>query len=121
MAHFAELDSNNIVLRVIVVSNDDIKDSDGNESEALGIAFCKNLIGSDTNWVQTSYNSNMRGVYAGVGYTYDSEFNIFISPQPHENWTYNRSTKKWEAPVAYPNDGKLYTWDRDNQRWNEVS
>ena len=71
MAHFAQLDENNIVTQVIVVSNEDIKDSDGNESELTGIAFCKSLIGSNTIWKQTSYNANIRKNYAGIGFTYD--------------------------------------------------
>jgi hypothetical protein len=79
MAHFAEINSDNVVLRVIVVSNDDIKDSDGVEQESIGRAFCNNLLGGT--WVQTSYNNNFRGVYACIGYTYDSENNVFVSPE----------------------------------------
>ena len=67
MAHFAQLDENNIVTQVIVVGNDDCLDSDNNESEAVGIAFCKELLGADTNWVQTSYNKSIRFRYAGIG------------------------------------------------------
>jgi len=79
MAHFAEINSDNVVLRVIVISNDDIKDSDGVEQESIGRAFCNNLLGGT--WVQTSYNNNFRGVYACIGYTYDSENNVFVSPE----------------------------------------
>ena len=79
MAHFAEINSDNVVLRVIVVSNDDIKDSDGVEQESIGQAFCNNLLGGT--WVQTSYNNNFRGTYAGIGYTYDSENDVFVSPE----------------------------------------
>jgi len=78
MAHFAELDSNNVVLRVIVVNNQELSDSNNNESESKGIDFCKSLFGG--NWVQTSYNANFRGVFAGIGYTYDSKQDIFIAP-----------------------------------------
>ena len=82
MAHFAELDSNNTVLRVLVVSNDDITDENGQEQEALGITFLQNLFGADTQWVQTSYNNNFRGTYAGIGFTYDEENDVFLPPQP---------------------------------------
>lgn len=84
MAHFAELDSNNTVLRVLVVSNDDITDENGQEQEALGIALLRSLFGADTQWVQTSYNSNFRGTYAGIGFTYDEEDDVFAPPQPEE-------------------------------------
>ena len=72
MAHFARLDENNIVAQVIVVSNNDTSDSNGTETESIGVAFCQKLLGADTNWKQTSYKGNMRGNYAGIGYTYMS-------------------------------------------------
>jgi hypothetical protein len=78
MAHFAELDNSNKVLRVIVIDNDVTHDKDGLEQEALGIAFCKSLFGTDTKWVQTSYNNNSRGHFAGVDDTYDSTTDKFI-------------------------------------------
>ena len=77
MAHFAKLDLNNIVIQVIVISNNMLEDSEGNEIEQIGISFCKTLYGSETIWVQTSYNSNMRKQYAGIGYTYDKTNNVF--------------------------------------------
>lgn len=80
MAHFAELDENNVVTRVIVVSNDDCIDENGNESEAVGIAFCESL--SLGRWVQTSYNANFRKNYAGVGSTFDEARDAFIAPKP---------------------------------------
>ena len=91
MAHFAQLDDNNVVTQVIVVSNDDTSDSNGVETESIGVAFCQKLLGADTNWKQTSYNGNMRGNYAGIGYTYMSNVatlgvastDIFISQQPY--------------------------------------
>ena len=70
MAHFAQLDENNVVTQVIVVGNDDTSDSNGTETESIGVAFCQKLLGADTNWKQTSYNGNSRGNYAGIGYTY---------------------------------------------------
>jgi hypothetical protein len=118
MAHFAELGENNTVLRVIVVSNDDCLDAGGNESEAVGAEFCRNLLGGT--WKQTSYNGNIRDRYAGVGYTYNSELDAFIAPQPYPSWSLNEETTDWEAPVARPEGEGMYTWDEDGQVWNEI-
>lgn len=115
MAHFAELDENNVVLRVIVVSNDDCKDAEGNESEEVGIEFCYNLLGGT--WKQTSYNGNMRFRYAGIGYTYDPIRDAFIAPQPFSSWVLNEETTEWEAPIPRPTEG-LYIWNEDDQRWD---
>jgi hypothetical protein len=82
MAHFAEIDGSNKVLRVIVVSNNDILDENGNESEQLGKDMCSRLLGG--NWIQTSYNNNFRGTYAGIGHTYDAENDIFVAPEIKE-------------------------------------
>lgn len=82
MAHFAELDADNIVLRVVVIANEDCTYADGNESEEVGIAFCKTLWGDDTRWVQTSYNGNTRGGYAGVGFKYDPKKDKFVDVRP---------------------------------------
>lgn len=78
MAHFAEIDSDNVVLRVLVVNNEDMKDEDGNEVESIGAAYLERLFGGT--WVQTSYNSNMRGKYAAIGDTYDSVKDEFVAP-----------------------------------------
>lgn len=78
MAHFAQLNENNKVIQVVVISNDETHDTDGLENEALGIAFCQKLFGADTKWVQTSYNGSMRGVFAGIGMTYDAKKDEFI-------------------------------------------
>ena len=112
MAHFAELDGNNVVLRVIVVGNEDIQDDDGVEQESIGVAFCQNLFGSDTNWKQTSYNANMRKNYAAMGFTYDASRDAFIPPQPFASWTLDETICDWVAPVAHPNDGDYY-WNED--------
>jgi hypothetical protein len=79
MAHFAKLDANNVVEQVIVVNNAELMEG-GEESEAKGIAFCKSLFGADTRWVQTSYNASFRGLYAGIGYTYDAANDVFVAP-----------------------------------------
>ena len=99
MAHFAELDANNTVLRVIVVSNDMIIDEQGQESEAVGIAFCQSLFGTDTRWVQTSYNNNFRKNYAGIDFTYDLNRDAFIAPKPEgEGWILDEETCQWRNP-----------------------
>jgi hypothetical protein len=121
MAHFAQLDENNIVTQVIVVSNDDIKDSEGNESELTGIAFCKSLLGPNTIWKQTSYNNSIRKNYAGIGFTYDATRDAFIAPKPFNSWILNESTCIWEAPVAYPNDEKIYSWDEETTSWVPIN
>ncbi len=78
MAHFAEIDDTNTVLRVIVVDNKDTQDQDGNENEAIGAKFCHDLLGG--RWIHTSYNGNMRGFFAGIGCLYDPIQDIFIAP-----------------------------------------
>lgn len=125
MAHFAELDENNVVIRVIVVSNDEIKDPlTGEEVEMLGIAFCKKTYGG--NWIQTSYNGNIRKQYAGIGYTYNEELDAFIKPKPFDSWILNPDTAEWESPIGnHPEitneqilSGLLYEWDEKLLQWN---
>ncbi len=96
MAHFAELDNNNIVTRVIVVSNDDILDDNGNESEEIGKQFCLQF--GEGPWVQTSYNATFRKNYAGIGSTYDQQRDAFIAPQPAPNYVFNEETCRWRPP-----------------------
>jgi hypothetical protein len=98
MAHFAELDQNNVVLRVIVVGNSDTSDANGVEKEHIGAAFCERLFGGT--WKQTSYNGNMRKNYAGIGFTYDAARDAFIPPQPGAEWTLDEDTCQWENPNA---------------------
>ena len=132
MAHFAQLDGNNLVTQVIVVSNDDTSDSGGVETESIGVAFCQKLLGASTNWKQTSYNSTIRGNYAGIGYTYMSNVatlgvgstDVFISQQPYASWTVGVGTATWYPP-ANPGDApaltdaekaanKYYVWNESN-------
>lgn len=123
MAHFAELDENNVVLRVLVISNNDILDENGQESESVGIAFCKKLFNSKNEWVQTSYNSRIRKRYAGVGYTYDKNLNAFILPRPYASWLLDDGTLDWIAPVEKPalSEDEIsdyyYDWDERNLAW----
>ena len=119
MAHFAEIDSNldNVVLRVIVIGNDDILDENGVESEVLGIAFCKNLFGEETEWVQTSYNNTFRKNYAGAGWMYDEGRDAFIPPQPYASWTLNEETCHYNPPVMPPNDTQQWFWNEATVSW----
>lgn len=121
MAHFAEIDDNNIVQRVIVIHNNELLDENGIEQESKGIAFCKSLFGSNTNWVQTSYNGSFRSKYAGINYTYDAHRDAFIAPKPYPSWNLNETTLIWEPPVAYPNDGNFYSWNEQTQSWDRLS
>ena len=118
MAHFAQIDENNIVQQVIVVHNNELLDENGIEQESKGVEFCKTLLGC--NWIQTSYNAKFRKNYAGQGYTYDSVRDAFIPPKPYNSWILNEDTCQYEAPILYPNDGKPYRWDENTISWVEV-
>jgi hypothetical protein len=118
MAHFARLE-NNVVTQVIVVSNQDILDEHGQESEERGIAFCSNLLGGT--WKQTSYNGNIRKNYAGIGYTYDEGRDAFIAPKPYASWVLDEAKAQWKAPVDMPTDDKKYTWNEATTSWDEVT
>lgn len=103
MSHFAKVE-NGVVTQVIVAEQDVI------DSGLFG-----------TGWVQTSYNGNLRKNYAGIGYTYDATRDAFIAPQPFASWVLDENTCRWNAPVAMPQDGKLYTWDEATTNWIEVN
>ena len=118
MAHFAEIDANSIVLRVLVVHNDVIT-LDGVEDEQRGIDFLKDLYPDSGTWVQTSYNHNTRARYAGIGYTYNSDLDAFLLPQPYPSWTLDEEGN-WQPPVPCPDDDKSYDWDEDTTSWVEV-
>lgn len=119
MAHFAQFDENNVVIQVIVVANDELIGPDGQESEQRGIDFCQSIFGGT--WKQTSYNSNFRKHYAGIGYSYREDIDAFVPPQPYSSWTLNEETANWEPPVPKPNDGKTYMWDEESLSWVYVS
>ena len=122
MAHFAELDENNTVIRVLVVHNDVIT-VDGKEIESVGQDFLKGLYGSNNRtgvWIQTSYNHNFRKNYAGIGFAYDQSKDAFIPPQPFPTWKLDEDTCRWNAPKAYPDDGKKYYWNEDTTSWKEI-
>lgn len=120
MAHFAQLNDNNIIITVIVVNNDVIDNLPFPESEPIGIDFCKSLYGPDTNWRQTSYNANFRKNYAAIDGYYDATLDAFIPPKPFPSWLLNTETCQWNAPVPYPTDGKPYYWDEATLSWVEM-
>ena len=117
MAHFAQIDENNIVTQVIVIDNKDTADANGVEKEYIGAAFCERLFGGT--WKQTSYNGNIRKNYAGIGYTYRSDIDAFTAPQPYASWTLNEDAQ-WQAPTAMPTDDKMYSWDEATTSWIEI-
>lgn len=117
MAHFAQINENNQVVRVIVVKNE-VCTHNGNESEILGIEFCRQLHGSNTQWVQTSYNGNFRKNFAGIGYTYDAQRDAFVPPKPYPSWTLDEAICRWQPPVPCPGDiTNPHTWDEATQAW----
>ena len=121
MAHFAEIDSNGVVQRVLVVAD---------EQEDRGQEFLANDLGLGGTWVKTSYNTNggvhslggtpFRKNYAGIGFTYDSAKDAFIPPKPYESWKLNNDTCLWDAPKPYPTDGAMYSWNEETTNWEEV-
>lgn len=132
MAHFAELNDDNTVIRVIAVGNADTTDADGIEDESIGIAFCQKLLGG--RWRQTSYNTRggvhkllggtpFRANYCGKGCVYNEEHDIFHSPQPYPSWTLDTVKGQWNPPVPMPDDTgpeKRYTWSEDDQQWDLI-
>lgn len=116
MAHFAQIDENNIVTQVLVIEQDVIDTG---------------LFGEPSSFVQTSYNTQggehklggtpLRKNYAGIGYTYDATRDAFIPPKPYNSWVLNEDSCLWDAPVAMPTDGKRYLWDEDIVNWIEVT
>ena len=111
MAHFAEIDENNIVVRVLVVPD---------QQEHRGQEFLANDLGLGGLWIQTSYNARIRKNYAGIGFQFDSERDAFIAPQPFKSWVLNEDTCQWESPVAYPTDGLMYAWDEKTTDWKAI-
>ena len=136
MAHFAEINEDNIVIRVLVVPD---------EEEDRGQEFLADDLDLGGTWIQTSYNTRagvhhdggtpLRGNYAGVGFTYDADLDAFLAPQPYPSWVLDETTFQWEAPVARPGTTKTITdengenpaevavpfnWDEDTTSWIEV-
>lgn len=115
MAHFAELDENNLVIRVVVLHNNELLEN-GIESEAKGINFCQNLFGG--NWIQTSYNHKMRKQFAGIGYKYNEIADVFIAPQPYQSWLLDENYD-WQPPTPRPNEA-FWRWNELEGTWDET-
>jgi hypothetical protein len=113
MAHYAFLDENNIVTEVITG-----KDETELIDEILPELWYSNF--RNQRCIRTSYNGKIRKKYANIGDTYDEVRDAFIAPKPHSSWTLNEETCRWEAPISYPNDNKVYVWNDKNQSWDEV-
>lgn len=111
MSHWAELDENNVVLRVLVGDNNDPNGDEGYQW------LLDNLGGT---WVKTSYNATIRKNFAGIGYTYDEALDAFIPPKPYASWILDEELAQWKAPAEHPNDGNFYVWNEDGQVWEEV-
>lgn len=105
MSHWAEVDENNIVIRVLIGNND---------SPDEGESFMNSLGGT---WIKTSYNSNIRKNFANPGMKYDEDRDAFIYNKPFESWSLNEDTCKWEAPTAMPSDDNHYAWDEESEAW----
>jgi hypothetical protein len=119
MAHFAKIDSNNTVIDMTVIDNNELKGLDFPASEPVGQKFIAS-IGLPGNWLQTSYNGNFRKKYAGLGYTYDKKLDAFIPPKPFNSWILD-SACNWQPPVPHPtNLNKLYTWNETSKNWDEA-
>ena len=127
MASFAKIE-NNIVITVVSVVNEVLKDSNGIEQEAIGIQFLRTLYNEPNSiWKQTSYNTNggvhslggtpFRKNHAGIGYTYDQQRDAFIPQKPYNSWILNESTCNWDAPVARPDDNNMYKWNEETLNW----
>jgi hypothetical protein len=121
MAHFAQLDDNNVVLQVVVVDNKDTKDANGVEKENIGIAHLEKILGGT--WKQTSYNASFRKNFAGIGCTYDAGRDAFIGPKPFNSWVLDETTCIWGAPTPMPSDAaelqpnEYYEWDEATVSW----
>jgi len=122
MAHFAQIDSDNKVIEVIVVGDQNCLGDGGAESEAVGIDFCRNTFGADTKWVQTSYSNRIRKNFAGVGFTYDAQRDAFIPSSPYPSWVLNEDTCLWDPPVPMPRptETTFYVWNEQLVQWDAV-
>ena len=114
MAHFAQLNEDNVVVAVVVVNNSVCLDANGEESEQVGIDYCTNLFGG--RWIQTSFNGTFRKRFAAIGCSYDLVRNAFIPQRPFLSWTFNEESCRWYPPVAQPTDA-LHLWNEKNQNW----
>jgi hypothetical protein len=119
MATFAKINKNNVVEQVIVVSDSDIGNLEFPASEAVGQEYIKN-IGLPGTWIQTSYTRKFRKNFAGIGYTYDSKLDAFISPSPYPSWIFDEIFYGYRPPVAPPTDAINYRWNEKDKTWVKI-
>lgn len=120
MAHFCELDRDNLILQTIVINNDVIDHLAYPESEKPGIEFCQETYGESTIWLQTSINGSFRRCYGQPGYSYMPQYDLFIEPKPDPAWVFDPVTKNWIPPLPYPEDGANYRWNDNYHVWEEI-
>lgn len=119
MAYFAQLDENNIVLQVISIDNAIAQDPAPSNSEPLGQDFIAKVLGFSGKWKQTSYHRNFRKQYAGPGFRYDAEADVFIAPQPYPSWSLDEN-HDWQPPVPRPSNPGIWSWDEETASWIEI-
>ena len=125
MAYFAQLDENNIVTRVLAISDKDCEDPSGQEVEQIGIDYCQSLFSADTIWKQTSFSGRIRKQFAAPGFAYRADLDAFIEPQPYPSWVLNLTTANWESPIGSAPDLTpeekerkcQYSWNETNIEW----
>jgi hypothetical protein len=120
VAYFAQLDDTGTVVQVIAISNDDAPDPATEHSEPLGQAFIADVLGLPGEWRQTSYNNNFRKQYCGPGFTYDSDADVFIAPQPFPSWTLDEQ-HDWQPPTPMPETEAMWSWDEDTLSWVDLT
>lgn len=115
MPYYAQIDDSGLVIRVVSIAESNALDENGQEDEAIGAEFVRRVVG-DGLWIRTSYNGRIRKQYAGPGFTYNSEHDVFIAPSPFPSWVLDDQFD-WQAPVPYPTDGRHYYWDEESLSW----
>lgn len=120
MAYFAQIDEHGNVVQVIAVSNADAPDPAPTYSEPLGQAFIADVLGLSGEWRQTSYNGNFRKQYAGIGWRYDAEADVFIGPQPFQSWSLD-ANHDWQPPTPMPTESGPWVWDEDTLAWVQIT
>lgn len=118
MAHFAQLDENNVVINVVKVADHVLLDENGNENEELGINYLKGIMGG-YKWVQTSYNNRIRKTYASIGGTYNEQHDVFLFKKMYDSWVFDENELDWVSPVPKPDSipGYILKWDEENIQW----
>lgn len=120
MAYYARIDNNNVVTYITSISDEKITDENGVEHEHWALSYLYESIpdSKKDRWIRTSTDNNLRKRFASIGSTYNQELDAFIPPKPFDSWSLNTETVSWNSPIPYPTDGKKYTWNEDEQKWD---